>query len=384
MKRSLEKTFVWVKCLENIGSAWFFSTYVLFLVGIGLDLLQITLANAIYMTIRTLFDPITGNLGDRIGQKKIYMAGLFFWAIGTGVYSMATGFWMCAVSEGISAIGFALRSQALESWLLNHSDKSTSLRAQSNAGFWARLATIPTAILGGIVGTKWGLQWPWLLSGITCILALILTWFLLRHFPEKAEKEIKTEESLDLRVIAKKAWGDIVLRRVFIITAILCACFQSFNMFWPIVFKSASGSGEWLGSVWVGIAITSAIGSKLAQKWKINSRALALIIALIGLPMLLPQIPGYWVLMILSPFMFHEIGRSMWEPVLWNYANTRIPDGTRNSVNSLTSASESAGALFGLLAAGLLSKCFSPTTIWGISALALILTSLWVYRWNHD
>lgn len=385
-QKSIERTFVLVKILQNIGSAWTFSTYVLFLLGANLSLFQVNMLNLVYMSTTTILDPFTGNLGDRIGQKKIYMFGLFFWGIGMLVYGSSGLFWIFALAEGIAALGHALMSEALESWLRNHTSEETTHKALASSEYLVKLATIPTAVLGGLVGAKWGLHIPWILAGISSMVALLITWYYLRRFPEKSKTiEIALPSELNLWLITKKAWNEPVLRRSFIAVALITSTFQPFNMFWSVIFKEASGSTEWLGFLWMGIALASALGSFLAKKWKITSRGLALIIASIGIPMLLPLFAGKsWILFILVPFLFHEIGRSTWGPVLFSYTNRIIDPKVRTSVNSLRSSAGTFGAAVGLLVSGILTKWLSPISVWSISAVILIFVALWVRGWNHD
>ena len=385
-QKSIERTFVLVKILQEIGPAWTFSTYVLFLVGNSLSLFEVSMLNLIYMSISTLLDPFTGNIGDRIGQKKVYILGLFFWGLGMLVYGTSKNFGLFALAEGIAAIGNALMSEALESWLRNHSNEKRSHRAISTAAYRSRLASIPTAILGGIVGAKFGLRIPWILAGITSMVTMIIAWWYLRRYSDKLRKvEIVLPQELNLGLIAKNAWREPVLRRSFIAVALITSTIQPFNMFWSVIFKEASGNSEWLGFLWMGIALMSALGSFLAKKWKISSRGLALIIASIGIPMLLPLFAErYWIPFILVPFLFHEIGRSTWGPVLFSYTNRKIDSKVRTSVNSLRSSAGTFGAAIGLFVSGILTKWLSPISVWGVSAVMLILVALWVRGWNHD
>jgi MFS family permease len=384
MNKSIGKAFVVAKILESASAAWFFGTYILFLQGIGIDLLGASLLNTIFMGLSSVLDPFTGNIGDRVGQKKIYLFGLIMWSISHIAYWMSGGFWGCAVAEVIGAIGLASRSEALESWLRNHSDEDSTHKAMAKGAYWGRIATIPTAIIGGIVGAKYGLEWPWLISGVTGIASALITGWWLRDIPEHPVDHKPSENDLQLWSIAKNAWADPILRRTFVLTALMFACFQPFNMFWPVVFRDATGQAQWLGSMWIGIALASALGSKLAEKWVINSKGLAMIVLSIGIPMILTPIRGNWILILLIPFVLHEIGRSMWLPVLWSYTNRRISNHTRTSVNSLRSSAGTAGAVLGLLVSGMLTKVISPTQVWGVSAVVLIAVAYWVYGWNHD
>lgn len=384
MNKTTEKAFVVAKILESASAAWFFGTYILFLQGLGIDLFSASLLNTIFMGASSILDPFTGNLGDRIGQKRIYLFGLVMWSLSHIIYWMSGGFWGCAVAELVGAIGLASRSEALESWLRNHSTEEKTHKAMSQGAFYGRLATIPTAILGGIIGARWGLEWPWLVSGVTGIIAAVMIGIWLKDIPEKTAEHKPTEADLQIWSIAKDAWKDPILRRTFVLTALMFACFQPFNMFWPVIFRDATGQAQWLGSMWIGIALASALGSKLAEKWVINSKGLAWIVLSIGIPMLLTPIGGNWILLLLIPFVLHEIGRSMWLPILWSYTNRRISNHTRTSVNSLRSSAGTAGAVLGLLVSGSLTKLISPTQVWGVSAVVLILIAFWVYGWNHD
>jgi len=381
-QKNIEKTFVLVKVLQEIGPAWTFSTYVLFLIGNSLSLFEVSMLNLIYMTTSTLLDPFTGNLGDRIGQKKVYLSGLFFWGLGMLVYGFSKSFGFFALAEGIAAVGNALMSEALESWLRNHTDESRSHKALSKADYQSKLATIPTAIAGGIVGAKWGLSIPWLLAGFTSFVALGVAWYLLRKYSD----ERKATEPGDLRLwsISKDAWKEPILRHSFIVVALITAAVQPFNMYWSVIFKEASGNSGWLGFLWMGIAIMSALGSFLAKKWTISSKGLATIVIAIGLPMIFPLIPGNWILFMLIPFLIHEIGRSTWGPVLFSYTNRKIENKVRTSVNSLRSSAGTFGAAIGLLVSGVLTKWLVPVEVWAVSAVILLILALWIRAWNHD
>jgi len=383
MENRMVRVFVLAKALERMATSWFFSTYVLFLQGIGLSLLEANLLNTIFMSISTVLDPFTGNWGDRIGQKKIYLFGILFWAMGNFTYGLARIFLVCATAEGLSAVGKAFISEALESWLRNQTNEEVTHKALSSSQFWTQIATVPSALLGGYIGSMWGLQWPWFFGAVTGLIVWVIVRWQLKDLPEKKE-EISKMVDLNLWTITKEAWKDPVLRQCFIAVAGLSACFQPFNMFWTVVFKTVSGATGWLGSMWIGIALAGALGGFLAKKMKSSSKNLAIVIASIGLPMLIPIIPGFWILTSLTPFLVHEIGRTTWVPILFSYTNRRIKNEVRTSVNSLRSAAGTLGAAVGLAVSGALTTWVSPIQVWAISAVALIIIAIWIWGWNHE
>ena len=372
------------KCLEEIGGAFFFATYGMFLVSIGVNEMEYMGVNIVFMFAKTILDPLTGNWGDRMGQKKIYLWGLLLWAIGLFVYGFANAFWLCAIAETISGVGAAFRSGALESWLQNLTDEETGKAAQSKAGTWKRLATIPSALLGGIVGSIWGLHMPWIVAGVSSLVAMGAIWLLLRPFPDLFRKHKVSDADLDLWSIAKRAWSDTATRKVFIMVAVMFASIMPFNMYWQRVFYAASIKPEWMGSLWIGIALMTALGAKISGKLPVSSTTLALIVAGIGLPMFWPHLLINLPVLLVLTFLLHEVGRGGFDTIMWAYYNRRVANETRNSLNSLQSAAGSTGAIFGLIIAACLTYVITLPQIWAVSAIALIGLSVWVIRWNHD
>lgn len=379
MNRKVVRGYLWSIVLESVARGWFGSTYQLFLTASGLTPWQMNLVNTIFMTISAVFDPFTGNLADRIGQKKVFLGGMAFWGIGTLVYGFSHTFWYFALAEGISAIGHALISEALESWMVNHIGAQEAKISMSNTGTYSRLAMIPTALLGGWIGSHFGWQWPWFFSAASTFAAIPTIWWLLKDIPERPTgyqvREIPNTFSL-----IKKTFTHKELRFVAIVFLVTSACVQPFNMFWPLIFQKTSGQNNW-GGVWIGVAITSAIGAWLAKRWPSSRFGIATSMLLIGVPMVFPALLSN-VYPILLFFFSHEAGRDLSRLVLFNYANKHIDDYTRSTMNSVRSSLGTVGAALGLLVFGWLTNFVSPVQTWSISAVALILTALLVWQFG--
>ena len=378
MKPKIETVFVLAKVLEQASSAWFFGTYVIFLTAAGLTLLQANLLNVVFMSVSTLFDPFTGNLADKIGQKKVYLFGLFFWGTGMLVYGLNHTFAMFAVAEGTSAIGHALIFEALESWLRNHTSEKVTRVTSAKAQTWAKMATIPAALSGAFIGSKYGLSWPWILAGLSSFVALMLIWFLSRHIPERPKRWQVTSVP-GVWAMIKIMIKNRILKRVVVIYAVVAAAVMPFNMFWQIVLRDAGGKPEWMGSVWIGIALLTALGAKLSARIRNGFRSLWIPVVFIGLPLIgAAFVPNLWL--ILGLFFTHEIGRGMWPLVVFNYSNRHIKSGVRSTVNSIRSTAGTIGGVVGLLVSGILTEVINPRQVWTISALVLLVVTLWVRR----
>jgi len=381
MKR-ITRVFILIKVLESLSIGWVFGTYVLFLLSHGLTLLEANLLNLGFMTTSFLFDPFTGHLADRVGQKKVYVWGQVVLGLGTLIYGLGRSFNVFLAAEVVAAIGGALMSEALESWLRNHADEETTHRTITRTGALASLGTVPTALLGSIAGALLGLNWVWLLSALSFGLTALLACALLSRFPEDQIGAQAKENLPSIRGITQQVWRIPALRFTIVIAMLATAAFQPLNMFWAPLIKEKSGSAWWLGALWLGIALAVAVGSYLAdRKWaRDNGFGIALALVIIGFPILIiALISPIWPFFV-SAFLVHEIGRGAIRPLLFTYSNRYIEDNTRATANSIRSALGTFGAASGLLASGLLTLVISPLSVWGLAAIALIFLGLYAWR----
>lgn len=365
-----------ISAIQNLGTGWFFATYTLFLLGNGLSLLQVNLVNSVFMIVDTLFNPYTGKMADRWGQKKLFLAGQFFWFLGMLTYGLSHTFWFFVASEVISAIGSALMSDALESWFRNTNSEELTHKTMAHAGTFGSIGLIPAAVLGGIIGAKFGLEWPWFVSAATGVVVLGLTLKLLWKLPESyggMEEETQSVKEVFVGMMRSRP-----LRFTATITFGIALFVQPFNMFWAPVLKEVSGETWWLGSIWIGISIMSAVGSQWARK-QTNGEGVAKMILLIGLPMLLtPWIK--WAAPLVAVFLLHEMGRGAQRPILFTYANKHIENRNRSTANSIQSSMKTLGAAGGLLLSGWLTLFLTPVEVWGVSAIGLIFLAGYAWR----
>jgi len=379
------KMFVQIKILQALSIGWHFATYALFLEDHGLNPLQINLVNWVFMTSNLVIDPFTGYIGDRIGQKKIYQIGTIFWGLGMFVYGITQAMNGFIIAEALAALGAACMSEALESWLRNQTNEDITHQTLAKTGSLASLATIPVAIIGGILSAKVSNHLPWLLGAVTSLVVFLVSRQLLNG--EKAVVKQKTTLTpLPMKQIFLSVWQTPSLRLAALIGLVANASFMPFNMFWAPVLRKVSGQSWWLGSLWIGVATLTALGSR-ASKGKLNQVGwgISLVLFSIGLPMLFPASFSESTLIIASCFLLHEIGRGTIRPLLFTFANRSIEDQNRMSTNTVLSSSNMLGRSLGLLISGGLTLYLSRLSIWRISALVLIVLALlvWTARKNE-
>lgn len=399
------RTFLVLTASQRIATGWFFSTYVLFLLSHGLNLLGANSLNLIFMTVNLLLNTPAGYLADVLGQKKIFVIGQVFWGLSMAIYWLGSSFVIFGLAEGIGAVGSALMYGTLESWLRNNTNEKETHAAISQSGTYNSLIIIPSALLGGVIGEAFGYEWPWFLAAlnsfIVCLLACHLFGFL------KKPKSIQTKETLlspsrwpkqngcRLRETSKKerlfsrfpkelrnnllktkeflgmTWKITAVRYSFIISLVSFAAFQPLNMFWSPIFKNMTGESWWLGFMWIGISIAIATGSHFSGKMNPDSQKIAWSLFAIGAPLLIAAlIPEAAV--VLMAFIIHEAGRGALQPTLFTYGNRDLEDKLRTTVNSLRGTFQNLGSAIGLAVSGILTLWFSPLSIWGLSAVVLL------------
>ncbi len=361
----------------SLAVGWMMTTYVLFLQDKGLSLLQANLLNVIYMSLSFLLDPLTGWLADKIGQKRVYLAGQLVWAGAMLIYGTGNFFWQFALAEATAAVGHVLMSEALESWLRNVVGQEKSKEQISKMGFWSKVIGLPGAVAGGWIGAKLGLQYPWLIGAGMGLIGWLITHLAMRGTVDGISHEEREKAGVNLKNVLAKSWQNPILRNTLVVSFLFFGFVTSFNMFWAPILKEVLGGQEWVGLIWVGVALFTAIGSWIANK--LDHNHIWLVILATGAPILVTGSLGI-PLGLLSGFWLHEIGRGALRPILFSWANREIDDPERSSANSIRSAVGTGGNALGLIVSGLLTTFLEPLQVWMIFSVGLILLALWTRK----
>ncbi len=368
------KAFLLTTILQSAAMGWTFGTYTIFLRSHGLSYLQMNLVNTFFMVGSFLLDPPTGWLGDRFGQRRIYFVGQIAWASAHFFYGFGTSFWAFVACELLAAVGHALMSQALESWLQNRLHNEVLVRrATGFSGGIQSLFAIPSGILGGIVASQLGLSWPWWLSGLQGFaFALIGAKFLFALGPDLAcsvRPSIRRSMNLSLSHPA--------LRFSLLASAVFAFASQPLNMYWgPIINNLSGGRIWWIGFLWIGFSTLIAAGSFWGGRQP-NGQGIWRSALAVALPVLIASmVPRLWSVVV--GFTLHEFGRGAVKPILSVYAQRHIPDEIRSTTSSIRSAVGTLGSALGLIFFGWLTGFMTPLQTWTISAGLLIIFAFWV------
>lgn len=304
------------------------------------------------------------------------------------VYAFGKVWLIFAFAEVIAAVGHCLQSGALDAWMKSYTSEDEGHLANARGEKYGQLAGIPAGIVGAWVAAQFGLEWPWVLSGTVFLVSAILTILLTRNLPEWPDNQERVV-FLGWIQMFKHIWVNVGymishyhLRFILITTFFSAFAFQPFNMFWPVIVTEAGIPLGYVGLVWAGVGSLSALGNHLATWNRLprNGLRVGLALATIGFPMVLtPGAPNLVILV--SLFLFHEVGRGLLTPLMYTYSNRHMNGATRSEGNSIKGSAQTAGSALGLFLSGAMTKFMSPRDVWGIAAV--IILTLAVYSFTR-
>ncbi len=369
--RKYARAYILIQTLEALTVGWFMTTYVLFILSTGATLLDASIANVVFMITNFLLDPLTGKWGDLYGYRRVYLLGGIVWGLGTLAYFLSFNLLHFCIAECLSAIGRALMSEALESWLQNsvEFDQAVAVRAKAESRF--QLVNLFAAILGGIIGSLFGYRLPWLLCALSSLVVCILSWRILRKFPREVHLEQSREINLSVTAGWKMSWQQPNLRFSLIYTGIVFGAFAPFNMFYAPLMRQISGQSWWIGFLWLGISMAIAYGASFTGKYiKVGEKTFFVVLLLVAIPIVIAS-ASQNIVFVVAGFLIHELPRATIRNFSATYANPHIKNHERSMLNSIRSAVATFGAAIGLVVSGIFSQYMSIQAVWLISALVL-------------
>jgi MFS family permease len=368
-----------LKTLEGGILEWVSTTYILFLRSNGITIMQMNMVNMAFMLVNIIFDPVTGFIGDKIGQKKTYLLGLVFLGIGSLYYGFSTTFWGFVTAESISAIGTALMSEALESWLKIRVSLEEKHKTMADTSNYTKVFGIACSLGGNFLALKYGLWVPWFCASLTAAVALGIGVFFYdtQEKPKLEQKgqEIVTKEEFFFRESLSLIWYTGELRTTLFVVGLSTFCFQVFNMLWPIIFGEQYGNLALMGYLWIAAKVAQIMGNSVARQFPhAKTLGISICLAFCALPLVFAQ---QSLGALLAIFLVHEIGRGALNLPIHSYSNVFIPNRMASTVNSIRSASGRVGAFLGLLYWGYMSEHYEILVMWKISGVLLVLLAFW-------
>lgn len=115
-----------------------------------------------------------GRLGDRIGRRRLFVAGLIVFLAGSVVAGLATQSWMLIAGRAIQGLGAAaFVPSSLSLLTANFTEGSARSRALAAYGAMAGLGFVVGMVGGGVITEVFGWRWIFLLN-VPLVLIMVL------------------------------------------------------------------------------------------------------------------------------------------------------------------------------------------------------------------
>ncbi len=379
MSRRIVRVYYLIRFLLGLSMSFFNATYSIFLLGAGLDLLQINLVNTCYMLACFTLDIPMGAFADVYGRKKSFIFSCLLLSLSFFIYYHSHTFAMFILAEVIGALGSSLYSGAFKSWMIDGIKNTKEDFNIKPVYSWSRVIACCGALIGSVIGAYVGnydLALPWLMSSVSVLATGIVGYFIVTEYRTEMSPEEKSYRAMIQKIID----GYRICKNNGIIKfTILLGFFWGFacapmNMFWTPRFQTmglAISSLGWVHSVTQLMIIGGVLLSlQIHRRHKGGRSALLTTLFIFALGIFGSAITEIlWIS--LSMYFVHEMARGMYEPLLDDYLNEEIDHEVRATIQSIQSTLATAGNGIGLILSGAIAKNTSIQTSWLISSLII-------------
>jgi MFS family permease len=312
----------------------------------GLNLAEIFYLQAIYAAVIVLLEAPSGYFADIMGRRLALIVGSVAHGAGYFWLNFATDFWGLMIFEIMLGIAMSMMSGA-DLALLYDSETALAKTEQehtpslANLGFVKSIAEGSGALLGGVLA-MWSFDLMILIQSMTAWVCLWLALMVME--PPRDGVQIcavsgKTKNTVGIADIwTHLAKGDPILRRVFIALPLFSVV--SINVTWLIqpYWNSMGLSLAWFGVLWAAQSATVAIANRCGFALEKRTGAAFALLVIGILPLL-----GIFGMALGSSWVGIGFGfvlcfsRGLYQVILVNALNRRVPGKFRATINSLNS-----------------------------------------------
>lgn len=133
---------------------------------------------SIFSVSRLIFAPGAGRLIDRIGSRKVYLAGLITVAVTTGLISVVTAYWHILALRAIAGLGSTMFTISAMGLIVKLAPPESRGRASALYGSAFLLGNVIGPVAGAAMSFL-GMRWPFIIYGTGVLLAAFVVWWLM-------------------------------------------------------------------------------------------------------------------------------------------------------------------------------------------------------------
>ena len=325
---------------------------------------------------RLLFAPAGGALITRLGERRIYLAGLLIVALSSLATALAQNYAQLLVFRGLGGIGSTMFTVSAMGLIVRLAPPSARGRASSTYATAFLLGNIGGPVLGGLLG-EFGLRVPFVVYAVALVFAAGVVWWLLPATGTGSARSRDTALPMELR----EALQDSAFR---------AALFSGFANGWsnfgvrvallPLFAAAVFDSGPWAaGAALAVFALGNAVALTVTGKQAdIRGRRPLIIIGLLVngvFTILLGFSTTIGLVLIVS--VLAGVGAGMLNPAQQaTVADVVGQDRSGGKVLAGFQMAQDAGAILGPVLAGLLADNFGYGAAFAVSGVISLLAGV--------
>ncbi len=390
MQNTVIREYYLFLALKQAGICMISATYVTFLRGKGLNLLEVNLVNTVFFVTLFLCEIPTGAFADVFGRKKSYVTSCALYALSLYLYALSDTFIEFVLCEMLSAIAATFATGALDAWFvdrLRHYGNERPLKMIITRGaLIAQISGMCTGILGAYLAT-YSTSAPWIAGGsVFVIMGVIAVCTTKEEYfvPKKLSFSAGWSECKEtVKASVNYSKRNMNVRFVVVIMILFNFATMAPNMQWQPFYEMWFTDPVSMGWVHAGIKASLIVGSLLIlfalKRWGDEEKILLTLLCLVGIGIALAGVSSDVSLSLLM-FFGHEIARGAITPVKDAYLHDHIPSKERATIVSFESIGHHFGGAVGLVLSGVAALYIPLGGVWVLSGGCLVLAALVLLR----
>ena len=164
----------------------------------GVSISAATFVITAFAAMRLCFAPISGLLVQRLGERRVYVAGILIVSLSTGACAFAQTYWQLLLFRSLGGVGSTLFFVSSLGLMIRVSPEDARGRVAGMFSTAFLVGSVGGPVLGSLTAGL-GLSAPFVIYGVALLIAAAVVFFSLRHSSLAAPEE-QTEPPVTLRV----------------------------------------------------------------------------------------------------------------------------------------------------------------------------------------
>ena len=333
---------------------------------------------AIFSLFQFLFAPILGRLSDKYGRRPVLIVSSFINALSYFIIFLSQSIWVLILGRIVAGIGSANLSVA-QAYIADTSKSHERTKRMALIGAAFGLGFIIGPLLGGVVSTRFGVSYAFLIPAVLSFVNTILIYLILPESHTKLQKHMKIE-FFNLRVtkeILRPKNMAYLMMLFFFANLALALIIGVFPLYSHARYGwNEEQNGYYFGLIGIGSFITQIylIGQLLkrfneAKLVRISLLVFGISVTMVGLA------PLGWMALVVGPFT--AVGFSLINVNVQSLISLESKQEEQGIVLGVAQSFGSMARVVGPLAGGLIASfnLSLPYIISGIIAILILITS---------